>query len=322
MKNKLLIVVMAVALVIMPTISFGQTSPDLGVASGFALFTAGGAFNNTGASIITGDVGTKVGAFAGFGTPVGSPGTLIGSIHVADPTSVQAGTDVLAAYGELSGTTDNFVLNTPLETQILIPGVYHSVGAAALNGEITLDAQNNPNAIFIIKINGALTVGAGSNVKLINSASLCNVYWQIYGGAFELGAGSIFRGTIIASGQIELLEGSSLYGRGLSTAGAILLHNNIVTISSAPNAAAGSDRAICLNESTQLGAAAVAGSTYSWTSVPAGFTSTVANSTVTPLVTTTYTVIETITATGCNSTNSVIVTVNLPPATSLIYHNL
>jgi hypothetical protein len=77
-----------------------------------------------------------------------------------------------------------------------------------------------------------------------------------------------------------------------------------------------------LNESTQIGSAAVSGSTYSWTSAPAGFTSTAANPTVTPLVTTTYTVVETITATGCTDTNSVVVTVNPLPDTSLIYHNL
>ena len=150
---------------------------------------------------------------------------------------------------------------------------------------------------------------------------LCNIYWLI-NGAFSLGAGSVFRGTVIAHDAISLLDGSSLFGRGLSVAGAITLSNNVVSISVSPNAAAGLDRAICLNESTQLGATAVAGSTYSWISVPAGFTSTTANPTVTPLVNTTYTVVETITATGCNSSNSVVVTVHPLPTTSLIYHNI
>lgn len=86
-----------------------------------------------------------------------------------------------------------------------------------------------------------------------------------------------------------------------------------------PNAVAGADRTICLNASTTLGAAAVTGSTYSWSSVPAGFTSTEANPTVIPLVTTIYTVIETITATGCTNSNSVVVTVNpnLPVSVSI-----
>jgi hypothetical protein len=87
-----------------------------------------------------------------------------------------------------------------------------------------------------------------------------------------------------------------------------------VTVNPLPAAAAGANRAICLGASTTLGAAAVPGSTYSWTSVPAGFTSTLANPSVSPLVNTTYTITETIMATGCSKSNSVVVTVNPLPA--------
>ncbi|MCX6307183.1 MAG: T9SS type A sorting domain-containing protein [Bacteroidetes bacterium] len=91
-------------------------------------------------------------------------------------------------------------------------------------------------------------------------------------------------------------------------------HSVTVTVNPLPDAIAGADRAICLNESTDIGAAAVDGNTYSWTSVPAGFTSALANPTVSPTVTTTYSVVETITATGCSNTHSVTVTVNPLPA--------
>jgi hypothetical protein len=100
-----------------------------------------------------------------------------------------------------------------------------------------------------------------------------------------------------------------------------LTEKEVITVNPLPAAVAGANRAICLSTSTQIGAAAVIGSTYSWSSVPAGFTSSEANPTDTPLVTTTYTLIETITATGCNSTNSVVVTVYPVPLTSLIFHN-
>ncbi|MEI7981719.1 MAG: T9SS type A sorting domain-containing protein, partial [Bacteroidota bacterium] len=86
------------------------------------------------------------------------------------------------------------------------------------------------------------------------------------------------------------------------------------TVNPLPAANAGSDRAICLGQSTQIGAATVTGNTYNWTSSPTGFSSTVANPSVNPLVTTTYTLNETITATGCTKTNSVAVTVNPLPA--------
>jgi hypothetical protein len=87
-----------------------------------------------------------------------------------------------------------------------------------------------------------------------------------------------------------------------------------VTVNPLPVAAAGSNRDICLNANTTLGAAAVSGSSYSWTSDPAGFTSTLADPTVSPTVTTTYTVTETITATGCANTHGVTVTVHSLPA--------
>ena len=66
-----------------------------------------------------------------------------------------------------------------------------------------------------------------------------------------------------------------------------------ITVNSVPAAVAGTNRSICLTASTTLGTSSVPGSTYSWSSVPAGFTSTSAEPTVSPLVTTTYTVIET-----------------------------
>ncbi|MEI7492495.1 MAG: kelch repeat-containing protein [Bacteroidota bacterium] len=91
----------------------------------------------------------------------------------------------------------------------------------------------------------------------------------------------------------------------------------LVIVNSRPAAIAGANRAVCLNATTQLGAAPVAGNTYSWSSFPGVFTSNLANPIVTPLVTTIYTLTETITATGCTNTNSVLVTVNPLPTPSI-----
>ncbi|MBK6284342.1 MAG: HYR domain-containing protein [Draconibacterium sp.] len=93
------------------------------------------------------------------------------------------------------------------------------------------------------------------------------------------------------------------------------VHNNTnscvqtVTVNPLPAALAGADRLICFDESTVLGADAVVGSIYSWTSVPAGFTSALANPSVSPLVNTKYTVVET-SENGCSNSNSVTVTPN------------
>ncbi|MEI6947156.1 M6 family metalloprotease domain-containing protein [Paraflavisolibacter sp. H34] len=83
-----------------------------------------------------------------------------------------------------------------------------------------------------------------------------------------------------------------------------------VTVNPLPPANAGTSQAIVAGQSVTIGAAAVAGRTYSWTSNPAGFTSALANPTVSPTVTTTYFLAETITATGCRQTGSVTITVS------------
>jgi len=223
-KNILIVLTYVTLLLLFPNINFGQ-APDLGSASGFALFTAAGAFSNAETTNITGNIGTNVGALTGF-----PPGIVLGQTHVADSVSAQAAIDVGVAYGYLSGITCDTVIGTTLGNgQVLTPNVYCMGAASTLNGNLILDGQGNPNALFIFKIDGALSTSISSNITLINSASLSNVYWQI-NGEFDLGDSSVFRGTVVVNGAINLLESSSLLGRGLSSAGAISLYNNIVAI--------------------------------------------------------------------------------------------
>ena len=223
MKNNLQYALITVMLFLVLPLSFGQ-APNLGRTSTFALFTASGSFTNVGATAIKGDIGTHVGAFAGF-----PPGVVNGQIHIADGVAAQAAADVSTAYGSLSPIPCGQVLGVGLGNgQILAPNVYCTGAASTLNGALILDGQGNPNAVFIFKIGGALSTGSFSSVSLINGASFCNVYWQV-NGAVGLGMSSVFRGTILANGAISLANGASLFGRGLSTAGAISLDNNSVT---------------------------------------------------------------------------------------------
>lgn len=83
-----------------------------------------------------------------------------------------------------------------------------------------------------------------------------------------------------------------------------------ITTNPLPAADAGTSKEICYGEKTNIGATAVSGNTYAWTSSPAGFTSTDANPEVQPSATTTYYLTETITATGCKSSSEVTITVN------------
>ncbi|HZV70930.1 MAG TPA: ice-binding family protein [Saprospiraceae bacterium] len=218
-------------LLFIPKICFGQ-APDLGSASSFAVFTAVGAFSNDGATVVTGDIGTDAGSFTGF-----PPGIVIGEIHVADTEADDAAVDVMSAYSFLDALTCGTVIGVTLGGgQILTPDIYCAGAATTINGNLILDAQGDADALFIFQIDGALSTGTLANIVLINGASLCNVWWQV-NGAFTLGDGSVFRGNVLANGAIHLLEASSLFGRALSQAGAIDLHNNVVSIGLPPVAA-------------------------------------------------------------------------------------
>jgi hypothetical protein len=251
MKTQLHNILIAVMLFLLPVLNYAQ-SPDLGAASGFVLFTVAGAFSTEVAdvSVVTGDVGTNVGAFYGF-----PPGVLIGQKHVADPAAGDAVPFVLNAYAYLDSKTCGLVKTTPLGGgEILLPNIYCIGEAAVLNGDLTLDGQNDPNSLFIFQIDGAFETSVGSRILLINGASLCNVWWQV-NGAFSLGGGSVFRGNVIAAGAIHLLQASSLFGRALSTQGAIDLHNNVVTLgltAMASTISANDPTTFCLGDSVTL----------------------------------------------------------------------
>ncbi|MGN7889818.1 ice-binding family protein [Dyadobacter endophyticus] len=203
-----------------------QTAPSLGTAAGFALFTSVGEFANTGTTAVTGDIGNGAGAVTGDAV------TVTGNTHFGDVQGVAATLAVAAAYAQLTNPILNPCGNT-LTSPIgggatFAPGVYCSTTATVLTGDLTLDAGGDPNAIFIIKIDGALSVTAPVNIILTDGASLQNVYWQV-NGAVSLDAGSAFKGTVINVGAISLASGASISGRAFSTAGKISLNNNIVS---------------------------------------------------------------------------------------------
>jgi hypothetical protein len=298
MKKKLLNAFIAITLLLMPNVNFGQSAPTLGTTSKFALFSAVGAFNNIGdATTVTGDVGTNVGAFNAF-----PPGILVGQKHVADPGSAQAAIDVDVAYSALFATTCGTVIPTTLGNgQILTPDVYCLGAASTLNGDLLLDGKGDPSSLFIFKIDGALSTSTFSNVILTNGASLCNVFWQI-NGQVELGDHSVFRGTIVANGAIILLEGASLFGRGLTREGAISLHNNVVTLETGAVAAtitASGPTTICTGGNVIL--SGNIGGTWSTGATTASITVTTAGD---------YFVTNTSSCGGSVTSNHIIVTVN------------
>ncbi|MBC7382450.1 MAG: DUF3494 domain-containing protein [Bacteroidia bacterium] len=221
MKSKFLITISILTASFLPIVNYAQ-APNLGTTSGYTLFTTSGAVTNTGTTLITGDVGTNSGAVTGSAT-------IVGQTQVANAASAQAATDVGVAYSDLGALTCGSIISTTLgNNQVLTPNIYCLSSGSSLSGILTLDGQCNANSVFVFKINGALTTSTFSNIILINSASISNVYWQI-NGAFALGAGSVFRGTVVANGAISLGADASLKGRALTIAGTINTNTNVAT---------------------------------------------------------------------------------------------
>jgi hypothetical protein len=227
MKAILLVIFTSLGLLAGAPKALGQV-PSLGAASSFGLFTAIGAFNNTGASTIAGDIGTNIGSVSGF-----PPGTFTGVKHEGDATTGDAAKDVDGAYSYFADDPSGTVTGAALgNSSVLNAGVYVLGSASTLTGNLTLDAQGDPNALFIFKIDGPLSVEALSHVYLLNSAVWQNVYWQVNGGV-SIGANAAFSGTILANGPLTLVFNAVLQGRGLTRDGDITLNDNTITTSSA-----------------------------------------------------------------------------------------
>jgi hypothetical protein len=149
-----------------------------------------------------------------------------GSTNIKNDAAAAAQTDAVTAYNEINARAPHGPVVGNLGGQTFRAGIYHSAAALALTGTLTLDAEGNPNAVFIFQTDAALDTAASSNVVLINGASADNVYWQAEG-AVGTGANSTFRGTILTAGAITLGDSTKLIGRALSTGTVTMATNTI-----------------------------------------------------------------------------------------------
>jgi ice-binding like protein len=218
-----------VATVIAVTITDGgaasaaQAPVGLGTAASFAVL-AGSTVTNTGPSVISGDVGVSPGsAITGFGPGIVENGT----VHAADGVANGAQADTTIAYNDAAGRTPVNTVTGDLGGQTLVAGVY-SGGALGLTGTVTLNAQGNPNAVFIFQAASTLITSSTSVVALEGDASACNVFWKV-GSSATLGTGSTFVGTIMALTSISATTGTTVAGRLLARNGAVTLDTNTIT---------------------------------------------------------------------------------------------
>jgi type VI secretion system secreted protein VgrG len=202
-------------------------SPTLGAAASFAVLGAS-AVTNTGPTILNGDLGispNNASSITGF-----PPGLVTGVIHAADAVALQAQNDLITAYNAMTSQACDFgpFAPTDLGGQTLTPGVYCFSSSVGLTGALTLNAQGDPNAVWVFKIGSTLTTASASSVVLINSASPCNVLWQV-GSSATLGTTTAFKGHILALASITVNTGVNIIGRALARTGAVTLDTNNVS---------------------------------------------------------------------------------------------
>jgi hypothetical protein len=144
------------------------------------------------------------------------------------PASMPGGSD--QGSGELGGLT-------------LTPGVYKSASGtySITNGDLTLDAQGDPNAIWVFQAASSLTVGiagptGAKSVLLINGALPKNVFWYVGSAATINGAGGgVMVGNILAySGVTFSTAGNAtqtvLNGRAVSLIASITMVNTTINV--------------------------------------------------------------------------------------------
>jgi len=195
-----------------------QAAVNLGSNSTFAIL-AGTTVTVTGGGTITGNVGISPGTAYVAGTPAV---TVNGTIYAGGPVAAQAQLDLATAYNDAAGrSVAPVTISGNIGGLTLAPGLYKSTSSLAISsGNLTLDAQGNPNAVWIFQIASTLTTTSGRQVILAGGANAANIFWQV-GSSATIGTTSVFQGNILAKVSISMLTGSTLAGRALAIGGAV-----------------------------------------------------------------------------------------------------
>ena len=235
----------------------------LGAAAPFASYGGTAGMTNDGIdTVINGDIGTTAVSTGVTGfhdakgdkytvTPL-SNGTVNGSIYTYPPAPGNATTQEIAdaALRDAQKAYDQLVAMPPgayagageLGKLTLTPGTYTSATSYKLTeGDLTLDAQGDPNAVFIFQMGSSLTVGIAGptgarSIILANGAQAKNVFWQVGSSAtINAAGGGFMKGTIIAKQGVTFSTADNakltvLDGRALSLIASVTMVNTRINL--------------------------------------------------------------------------------------------
>jgi hypothetical protein len=222
-------------------VDLGDAQP-YGVLASTAITLAGG--DLTGLRV-DGDVGIHPGSTCNGCTSI----QVSGIVESGTPNAAAAKAALLAAYNDVIGRTDNLCTlgSDSLSTSATAcgginnftykPGLYRSGTSLTIvpGATIVLDAENDPNAVFIFQSGSTIdTIGGNTHVVLANGAQAKNIFWLAESSATIGGTTSDFAGTILALTSITVNTGTIMEGRALARNGAVTVQDGALITVPAP----------------------------------------------------------------------------------------
>ena len=168
------------------------------------------------------------GSAISIGTSTVLTGETISGVSGATSGPWMAATLASGNAAARTATSSSGATNLPVNRTVT-PGVYRYTSYMLATGEITLDAQNDPNAVFVFQIGGYLSTEAGFRVLLTNGTNPANVFWQV-DSYFSPGASTSFKGIVMAGSYVTTGAAMTLNGKMFALGGAVTIGaSNVIT---------------------------------------------------------------------------------------------
>ena len=217
------------------SVTTGAPFVELNSVARFGIIAGVGVRNNAGFSEIRNmDVGISPGvrsSITGFPPAIVVNGAIYASDDIAPPgvpaMLIQAKQHLTDAYLFAEGATSPAPATVSGDQGglTLAPGIYKSTSTLLIqSGNLTLNAQGNPNAVWIFQIASDFTTvgGAGGSVILSGGAQAKNVFWQV-GSSATIGDNTSFKGNVLALTSITMNANAVAEGRMLARNGSVVM---------------------------------------------------------------------------------------------------
>lgn len=250
------------------TVSSAVELPDMGTIENFGGFGGNSGLTNQGLNSVINNGG--IGTTAASTLVTGFHDGITGDIYTETPLNVGLVTGGIFTAPPAPGTATSFAIaqEALLDAQalytaispaampggtdpgagelgglVLTPGIYQSASGTfnISTGDLTLDAQGDPNALWVFQTASGLTVGiagptGAKNVNIINGGNPNNVFWQV-GSAATINAagGGVMVGTIVSMAGITISTADNavqtvLNGRAISLVASVTMVNTTINV--------------------------------------------------------------------------------------------